>query len=40
LFGRYDMNGDGAMNYYEFLDAFLNEGPKMKEEDRTKYYGV
>lgn len=38
LFGRYDINGDGAMNYYEFLDAFLNEGPKSSTEDRTKYY--
>mmetsp|Transcript_23212 Transcript_23212/g.53899 ORF Transcript_23212/g.53899 Transcript_23212/m.53899 type:complete len:362 (+) Transcript_23212:231-1316(+) len=40
LFGRYDINGDGAMNYYEFLDAFLNEGPSKSGEDRTKYYNT
>lgn len=39
LFGRYDINGDGAMNYYEFLDAFLNEGPKNSGEDRSRLYG-
>jgi len=34
LFGRYDINADGCMSYYEFLDAFLKE----QTERDMKYY--
>jgi len=35
LFGRYDINGDGSMSYYEFLDAFLKEQSVGRD---MKYY--
>jgi len=41
LFGKCDVNGDGGMNFYEFLDAFMNneggqEGSTEKRDE--KYY--